>query len=99
MARYIESSPCATSKLEKVSELASLLKRNGEDGFGLKDGEVLQVLNMMPKEVVELHLIVEDLTSRLSEERQNELLEAIKTYCNDEKFEEDDNDGEEMVEG
>ena len=51
------------------------------NGYGLTDGETLQILNHMPSELVELHLIIEDLPSRMSDERQEELLQLIGTYA------------------
>uniref|UniRef100_A0A7S2EJ46 DNA-directed RNA polymerase III subunit RPC9 n=1 Tax=Trieres chinensis TaxID=1514140 RepID=A0A7S2EJ46_TRICV len=51
-----------------------------DDGFGLTDGEALQVLNLMPRETVEIHLMIEDLPSRMTEERQGELLELVGKY-------------------
>mmetsp|Transcript_52168 Transcript_52168/g.77818 ORF Transcript_52168/g.77818 Transcript_52168/m.77818 type:complete len:99 (+) Transcript_52168:17-313(+) len=36
---------------------------------------------MMPRESVEIHLLIEDLPSRLSEERQEELLGVIAKYA------------------
>ena len=78
------------------------------DGYGLTDGETLQILNHMPSELVELHLIIEDLPSRMSDERQEELLQLIGTYAgrdvnqDEEAMEEDDaaqqGEGEEDVE-
>lgn len=49
-------------------------KEEDEEGFGLNDAETLQVLNLIPRETVELHLMVEDISTRLSEERQADLL-------------------------
>jgi len=54
---------------------------NLEEGFGLTDGEVVQVLNLVPRESVEIHLVIEDLASRLSETRQEELLNALANSC------------------
>ena len=78
------------------------------NGYGLTDGETLQILNHMPSELVELHLIIEDLPSRMSDERQEELLQLIGTYAGrdanqkEEAMEEDDaaqqEEGEEDVE-
>lgn len=65
---------------ESNSTSASSQSASGE-GFGLTDGEVVQVLNLVPRESVEIHLIVEDLTSRLSETRQEELLNVIANSC------------------
>merc|ERR1712183_36799 len=42
-----------------------------KNGFGLMDAEVLQILNHMPRELVELHLIIQDLLQRLNEDRQS----------------------------
>mmetsp|Transcript_2536 Transcript_2536/g.3855 ORF Transcript_2536/g.3855 Transcript_2536/m.3855 type:complete len:191 (-) Transcript_2536:410-982(-) len=50
-------------------------------GFNLTDAETLQVLNLMPKEMVEIHLIVEDLDARMNEEKQSKLLELVQTYA------------------
>ena len=50
-------------------------------GFNLTDAETLQVLNLMPKEPVEIHLMVEDLPSRLNEDQQNDLLELIGQFA------------------
>jgi hypothetical protein len=49
-------------------------------GFGLTDAETLQILNLMPKEPVEIHLMIEDLQSRFGEDRQQELLNIIAKY-------------------
>ena len=50
------------------------------DGFGLTDSETLQILNHMPKEVVDIHLLIEDLPNRFSDEQQEELLKVIAKY-------------------
>jgi DNA-directed RNA polymerase subunit F len=48
--------------------------------YGLTDAEIMQILNLMPTELVEAHLIVEELHTRLSEEEQEELLQLIREY-------------------
>lgn len=48
--------------------------------YGLTEAETIQVLNFMPQELVEIHLMVEDLHDRMSEARQEEFLEMIKSY-------------------
>jgi hypothetical protein len=48
--------------------------------YGLTNAEILQILNLMPTELVEAHLIVEELHTRLSEEEQEELLQLIRDY-------------------
>lgn len=51
-----------------------------EEGYGLTDAETLQILNHFPTEPVELHLMIEDLSNRIDEDRQNELLQLISQY-------------------
>eukprot|EP00555_Chaetoceros_dichaeta_P010067 CAMPEP_0198264812 /NCGR_PEP_ID=MMETSP1447-20131203/17861_1 /TAXON_ID=420782 /ORGANISM="Chaetoceros dichaeta, Strain CCMP1751" /LENGTH=200 /DNA_ID=CAMNT_0043953917 /DNA_START=66 /DNA_END=665 /DNA_ORIENTATION=+ len=51
---------------------------DGEEngGYGLTDAETLQILNHLPiTEPVEIHLMIEDLSSRLDEDKQTELLQ------------------------
>uniref|UniRef100_A0A7S2VAI0 DNA-directed RNA polymerase III subunit RPC9 n=1 Tax=Entomoneis paludosa TaxID=265537 RepID=A0A7S2VAI0_9STRA len=49
-------------------------------GFGLTEAEAIEILNLVPSEPVELHLIVEELQSRLSERQQEELLALVATH-------------------
>mmetsp|Transcript_8988 Transcript_8988/g.10413 ORF Transcript_8988/g.10413 Transcript_8988/m.10413 type:complete len:192 (-) Transcript_8988:307-882(-) len=58
----------------------SLVDEVKTKGYGLTDAEILQVLNLMPTEPVEIHLIIEDLASRLNEDEINEMLQLISTY-------------------
>jgi hypothetical protein len=48
--------------------------------YGLTEAETIQVLNFMPQEPVEMHLLVEDLHSRMSEKQQEEFLDMIELY-------------------
>lgn len=52
-------------------------------GYNLTEAEALQIMNMMPSEPVEIHLMVDELQSRMSEERQEEFLAFIASYCLD----------------
>lgn len=52
-------------------------------GFGLTGAEALQIVNFMPTEPVEIHLMVEELHSRMSESRQEELLQLVASYRQD----------------
>ncbi len=56
------------------------INANLNQGYGLTDAETLQVLNLMPTEPVEIHLMIEDLSNRLDEDEQNSLLELISNY-------------------
>jgi RNA polymerase Rpb4 len=50
-------------------------------GFGLMEAEALQVLNFVPTEAVELHLMIEDLQSRMTESEQEMLLKKIAEFA------------------
>lgn len=78
---YLSKTPCANVQREDMPALVTRLK----DDFGLTDAETLQILNLMPRESVEIHLIIQDLPSRLTEKRQEELLALIGSYIKDEK--------------
>ena len=49
-------------------------------GFDLTEAESLQLINFMPTEMVELHLMVEELHARMTEKEQDALLELISYY-------------------
>lgn len=49
--------------------------------FGLTPAEALQVCNLVPTKLVELHLIVEDLHDRMTGRKQEELLKSIQEHA------------------
>jgi hypothetical protein len=49
-------------------------------GYGLTEAEAIQILNFMPQEPVEIHLMIENLHDRMSETKQGEFLEMIRSY-------------------
>lgn len=57
---------------------------DGEESFGLTDAETLQILNLQPREPVEIHLMIEELHSRMTEERQTALLKVIQSHATQE---------------
>ena len=73
---YLKKTPCTAVQTENMSTLVTELKEK----FDLTAAESLQILNFMPRESVEIHLIIESLPSRLTEERQAELLSLIGSY-------------------
>jgi len=79
VSEYLSKTPCAHVQRDRMPTLVERLKGD----FGLTDAETLQILNFMPRESVEIHLIIEDLPSRLAEERQEELLTLIGSYITD----------------
>jgi hypothetical protein len=52
-------------------------------GFGLTEAESVQILNFMPREPVEIHLMIEELHGRMSEKRQADLLHLIESCSKD----------------
>lgn len=90
-----------THNVAKPGDLVKQLRKD----FKLTKAETLQILNFMPRESVEIHLIIEDLQTRMSSEKQDELLALIAKYADQasatdqEKQEEnDDNDNMDIVE-
>eukprot|EP00980_Cylindrotheca_fusiformis_P014777 scaffold4026_cov117-Cylindrotheca_fusiformis.AAC.12 len=90
VCEYLEKTPCASLDSSRREELRTALtsrkkaigknKKSKLTGFGLTEPEALQVLNFMPQEKVDIHLMVEELHSRMTDERQDELLELIQSY-------------------
>jgi hypothetical protein len=74
---YLRSTPCVQAAPDKMPQLVKRLRGRPKEGFGLTDAETLQVLNFMPRESVEIHLMIEELQVRMPEERQDELLELV----------------------
>lgn len=74
---YLKSTPCVQADTEKMPTLVKRLRGRPKEGFGLTDAETLQVLNFMPREIVEMHLMIEDLQGRMSDERQEELMNLV----------------------
>ena len=56
-------------KLEKDTETENDAKDEYQ-GYNLTDAEILQVLNHMPTEPVEIHLMIEELMGRMDEDRR-----------------------------
>lgn len=75
MADAVKSSPDDNSGQEREQS------GGGEANYGLTDGETLQILNHMPSELVELHLMIEDLPGRMADGRQEELLALVGEYA------------------
>mmetsp|Transcript_42598 Transcript_42598/g.103033 ORF Transcript_42598/g.103033 Transcript_42598/m.103033 type:complete len:152 (+) Transcript_42598:947-1402(+) len=86
---YLKTTPCVDLQKENLETFQSTLmsskklKSSGntasETGFGLTEAEALQVLNFVPKEKVEIHLMVEELHTRMTDDRQDELLQYIQS--------------------
>ena len=82
---YLKGTPCVNISISKIKELKSKCVRVAKkgktaDGFGLTEAETIQILNLMPTEPVEMHLVVEDLHARMTETRQEEFLDMVRSY-------------------
>lgn len=87
---YLQSSPCGDSnvKFDDMTKLVERLQREpnsctSDDGYGLTNTEILQILNHLPTSPVELHLLIEDLENRPGfngEEKQVKFLKLISEY-------------------
>ena len=65
-------------------ESAEHIDTNDEaQGYNMTDAEILQISNHMPTELVEIHLMIEELMGRMDEVKQNELLKLIADYAGD----------------
>jgi len=58
--------------------------------YGLTEAEAVQILNFMPQEPVEIHLMIDDLHDRMSETKQEEFLNMIRSYNTSRKTPVDD---------
>jgi RNA polymerase Rpb4. len=84
-----------------VTEMGRDQNNDITEDFQLKDAEILQILNHMPSEPVEIHLMIEDLMSRMDEEKQSKLLQLISEYSNRQNgtMEEEEEIVEELIDG
>ena len=74
------SSSSSPSKKKRRTSESSPPKASPVTGYGLTEAEALQVLNFMPQEPVEIHLMVDELHDRMSEAKQEEFLDMIRSY-------------------
>ena len=76
---------------------ADLSSKPPSPGYGLTEAEAIQILNFMPQEPVEIHLMVDELHERMSETKQEKFLDMIRSYNTSiEKSEESSSANEEM---
>ena len=74
------SSPKNKKKRRTLSNGESPPKAQPSPNYGLTEAEALQILNFMPSEPVEIHLMVDELHDRMSEAKQEEFLNMIRSY-------------------
>jgi len=68
------------SQPDTTTTMSSATAMERTTGYGLTEAEAIQIVNFMPTEPVEIHLMVEDLHARMSEAKQEEFLDLIKSY-------------------
>jgi DNA-directed RNA polymerase subunit F len=86
---YLQPTPCGQIEKSRRQEFQNALRSNKKQattssatttGFDLTEAESLQILNFMPTEPVEIHLMIEELHARMTENQQEGLLEFIASY-------------------
>jgi hypothetical protein len=87
---YLQPTPCGQIEKSRRPEFQNALRSNKKQaatttsaittGFDLTEAESLQILNFMPTEPVEIHLMIEELHARMTEKQQDGLLEFIASY-------------------
>lgn len=74
--RKINGSTLSIVELDISKRVPDFISKLRKD-FQLTDAECLQILNLLPKEIVDLHLIIQDLDDRLTEDKQRQVLDLI----------------------
>jgi len=90
---YLKEAPCCALDYNRKDKFQRILCSNKKQavsksgngksmrkGFDLTEAESLQILNCMPTEPVEIHLMIEDLQDRMPAQQQDELLALVKEY-------------------
>ncbi|KAI7866745.1 RNA polymerase Rpb4-domain-containing protein [Spinellus fusiger] len=93
MSDYLKSTPCSTQTPQQVKAFLTAMK-----DYILTKAEKLQILNLRPKSVVELYLLIEECEERFTEEALDTMLTMITTTLerdDDEVYEEGEGEEEE----
>ncbi|KAI7829997.1 RNA polymerase Rpb4-domain-containing protein [Kickxella alabastrina] len=70
--QYLNNTACTTQSVEQISEL----KRQLEE-YELTKAEILQIINLRPKTLVEFHFIIEECGERFGAEDLEQLVEIV----------------------
>ncbi|KAL3108049.1 hypothetical protein niasHT_018211 [Heterodera trifolii] len=70
--KYLNETPATAQRRQDIISLINALKK-----FKLTGAEIIQIVNLRPKQAVEVQLIVEESEERLTEEQVDELVETI----------------------
>lgn len=74
---YLESSPVTNYSVPDLGEFLDLLK---EKNYELTRLEKIQLANLAPQSDTELHLIIDNIEERFSEEQRADLLKMINSF-------------------
>lgn len=70
----------ATGQLQQVDELKGYISAVQALDFNLSQEEMIQLLNLRPKQPVDIFLIVNDCSERFSDDQVDELLQALSGH-------------------
>eukprot|EP01038_Epipyxis_sp_PR26KG_P015233 gene15233-20525_t len=73
-AKYIKNSRIGQLPSTIIGECISTIKKLQ---FGLTEGEIIQIVNLLPETMVEYYVIIDDCGERLSEDQINIIIEII----------------------
>lgn len=73
---YLDSSPTSSYSFDSLTKFWSVIK---ERNYKLTKLEKVQIANLKPQNLTELHLIVDNIEEKLSDEQQNDLITLIQT--------------------
>lgn len=76
---YLESSLSASSSMVNIAAFLDILK---EKHYDLTKMEKIQLVNLKPQNETELHLIIDNIEDKLTEEQRGEILELIRVKLN-----------------
>lgn len=76
---YLESSSISNASLLDLSEFLDTIT---ERKYDLSKAEKRQIVNLLPQNEIELHLIVDNLEEKFTEEQRNDLLQLIQSTLN-----------------
>ena len=71
-SKYLEETPAAAQSREDIINLTKALKK-----YKLTCAEIMQIVNLRPKQALEVQLILEECEERFTEEQLDELVETI----------------------
>lgn len=74
---YLESSPASGFSMSNLAEFLDVIK---ERKYSLTKLEKIQIANLKPQNETELHLIIDNIEEKLTEEQRNDLLMLIQSY-------------------